>query len=395
MLDRKTRLIFESILEGKRKPALRPSRIEEDDDDDDDNEGGDVGGGDGDGDNASNSPTAGDQGDDDSSGEEEPSQGEPSAQEPEPTPDPYSSIDWENVKFIGTGGIARYQEIGDDDTKEVNLSRFSKLKPDDLKQAKSLLRQIDVLSYLASDAGNQAYASQVPENKRLDINNLRKALIDSGLYSEDRIRNFDVNRKSLLNYARTIEGDEGKKQKIIDAIKKIQNAIGNPLSNSPETVQFVKNLTSGGAGSIFNLRSNKSWKTFIELVNSFYGEPTALDIVPRSGGDEEDDIEENKQIVIDLSRNNGVLNESFVSMFSYWIKKIIQHFLDGIHIPVKVIGSERDVEAFARALSSEKNFLMKAQKYGLTDKRTYSSKYELDKAVNGFQKETGIRWPFK
>ena len=379
MLDRKTRLIFESILEGKRKPALRPSRIEEIEDDEEEESEDSVG--------EPEEPA--------STGSEETQTSTPE-QSPAPATEPSSSIDWENVKFIGTGGIARYQEIGDDNTKEVNLSRFSRLKPEDIKQARSLLRQIDVLSYLASDIGSKQYEKQIPdESKRLNIENLRKVLQSSGLYSNN-ISRFDIQRKTLLDYARNIENQPGQKQKVIESIRQIQDEIGPLLDQSPETIQFVKNLTSGSAGSVFNLRSNKNWKAFITLINSFYGEPTQLDLTSDSEDDDADEnLEESKQIVIDLSRNNGILNESFVSMFSYWIKKIIQHFLDGIHIPVKVVGSERDVEAFARALSSEKNFLMKAQKYGLTDKRTYSSKYELDKAVNGFQKETGIRWPFK
>ena len=34
-------------------------------------------------------------------------------------------------------------------------------------------------------------------------------------------------------------------------------------------------------------------------------------------------------------------------------------------------------------------------KYGLNDPRTFNSKWELDTAVQKFERATGLKWPFK
>ena len=106
-------------------------------------------------------------------------------------------------------------------------------------------------------------------------------------------------------------------------------------------------------------------------------------------------VAENK-ILIDLNKlKENSLNESYVRMYGNWIKMILGALLGNFSIPVTVKGSEKDVMAFAAALNSETKYLKAAQKYGLTDNRTYSVKSTLDNSVKKFEKETGLIWPFK
>ena len=102
------------------------------------------------------------------------------------------------------------------------------------------------------------------------------------------------------------------------------------------------------------------------------------------------------EIVIDFNEiRKNELNESFLSMFGAWIKHILGAMLGGFNIPVSVKGSKGEVESFARAVGSEKKYIETAKRYGLDHPNTYKSQARLGTATKGFEKETGIKWPFK
>jgi len=61
-------------------------------------------------------------------------------------------------------------------------------------------------------------------------------------------------------------------------------------------------------------------------------------------------------------------------------------------IPVKVKGNQREVASFTRALKGERRYMDAVKKYGLDNPRTYKSKTQLDKAIQGFEKTTGVKW---
>lgn len=60
-----------------------------------------------------------------------------------------------------------------------------------------------------------------------------------------------------------------------------------------------------------------------------------------------------------------------------------------------VTGKKPDVTAFATALASEKRYMDSYLKHGLTDPRVLSNKYSLERAIEKFERETGIKWPLK
>jgi hypothetical protein len=103
-------------------------------------------------------------------------------------------------------------------------------------------------------------------------------------------------------------------------------------------------------------------------------------------------------ITIDFSeirRKQKHLDESFLVMFGGWVKWLLGKMFDGGSIPGTIKGSRGEVESFARAMGSEKRYIETAKRYGLDHPTTYKSKAKLSSATKGFEKETGIKWPFE
>ena len=102
------------------------------------------------------------------------------------------------------------------------------------------------------------------------------------------------------------------------------------------------------------------------------------------------------EITIDFNKiRDNRLDESFLSMFGFWIKEILQRMFGGSNIPVSIKGNPVEVNAFAKALGGEKRYIETAKKYGLDDPRTYKDRAKLESAVSSFERTTGIKWPFK
>jgi hypothetical protein len=60
-----------------------------------------------------------------------------------------------------------------------------------------------------------------------------------------------------------------------------------------------------------------------------------------------------------------------------------------------VTGQQNDVKAFAAALGAEKKYMESYLKNGLNDPQVLNNRYRLETAVQNFEKQTGIKWPFK
>lgn len=112
-------------------------------------------------------------------------------------------------------------------------------------------------------------------------------------------------------------------------------------------------------------------------------------------------------IEIDLEElKKNRMDESFVTMFATTIKLLMGYLTKGIpgsHLgpgrgvfgKYNIKGRRKDVEAFAKTLGKEKKYLDAMKQSGLEDPKTFKSKSALDKAVKGFEKTTGLKWPFK
>lgn len=119
---------------------------------------------------------------------------------------------------------------------------------------------------------------------------------------------------------------------------------------------------------------------------------------PKAGAEGAVSLNEDKlvEIVIDFNDlRKKQLNESFLAMFGGWVEHILKAMFGGLDIPVKIRGEEREVQSFATAIASEKRYIDVAKKYGLDHPSTYKSKAQLDAASKSFERETGLKWPFK
>jgi len=100
--------------------------------------------------------------------------------------------------------------------------------------------------------------------------------------------------------------------------------------------------------------------------------------------------------VIDLEKlKSEEMNEIFLAQFGGAIELILNAMFNTRPLPVAITGVPRDVSAFAGALGGEKKYLEAAKKYGLNHPSTYKNKAKLSNAVKKFEKQTGIKWPFK
>lgn len=103
------------------------------------------------------------------------------------------------------------------------------------------------------------------------------------------------------------------------------------------------------------------------------------------------------EIVIDLSSaRDKELNESFLSTLGYFAEIALKRMFGyDFAIPVKVKGTQSEINSFMGALKREKSYMEAYKKYGLADSKTLNNKHLLDKAVSNFENATGLKWPFK
>lgn len=106
---------------------------------------------------------------------------------------------------------------------------------------------------------------------------------------------------------------------------------------------------------------------------------------------QEIDIYEDRVIVIDFRQ----INESWFTMFGSWVEYALKRMMIGLNPKLSIRGNQSQVQAFAKALASEKKYMDTFIQLGLEDPKTYRSKAYLDKAVGQFERKTGLKWPYK
>ena len=100
------------------------------------------------------------------------------------------------------------------------------------------------------------------------------------------------------------------------------------------------------------------------------------------------DLEENKHLLRIKEQVDPYLEMASIQRQVYAQKGPALYFEN-------VKGTRSEIDSFMKALRSERNYMHAYKRHGLGDKRTYNSKYKLDKAVQGFEKTTKLKWPFK
>ena len=102
-------------------------------------------------------------------------------------------------------------------------------------------------------------------------------------------------------------------------------------------------------------------------------------------------------VPIEINLNQKELNESFLAMFGETVKIILQRMFGSDSIlPVgKIRGTKSQIRDFEGALIANRNYIQSNIDNGLNNPATYNSKYKLQGAVGNFERQTGIKWPFK
>ena len=99
-------------------------------------------------------------------------------------------------------------------------------------------------------------------------------------------------------------------------------------------------------------------------------------------------------LTIDLTIGDEI-NESWLAMFGGAVETMLGAMFGGRSLPVNVVGSRSQVDSFQNALKGEAKYLRAMKKYGLNNPNVTKNKASLDRAIKGFERETGIVWPFK
>lgn len=100
--------------------------------------------------------------------------------------------------------------------------------------------------------------------------------------------------------------------------------------------------------------------------------------------------EENK-IIIDFTS----LNETNMNQMAAQVQRLMNIIMTGTYYPAEIRGTPMQLDRFSRALAAEKDYVIAYNKYGLNSPSTYRNRYKLDSAVNKFERDTGLVWPFK
>ena len=105
-----------------------------------------------------------------------------------------------------------------------------------------------------------------------------------------------------------------------------------------------------------------------------------------------------EKFVIELNNKNRDLKEfrSSMTSFAHGVRNmLLDLYISGFDFPVSIQGTQAQIETFFKALQNEKRYMDAYMKHGLSDSRTMINKNDLDRAIRGFENETGLRWPFK
>ena len=112
------------------------------------------------------------------------------------------------------------------------------------------------------------------------------------------------------------------------------------------------------------------------------------------------DLKEDKleEVIIDFEGlRSKRLDEGVYSAMGALVRLSIDAMFGHGFFPtnLRIKGTEREAKAFMSALGSEARYIKSARDYGLNNPKTFKNKNKLTKAVKGFEKATGLKWPFK
>jgi hypothetical protein len=177
-----------------------------------------------------------------------------------------------------------------------------------------------------------------------------------------------------------------------ELIKKMPNLYKTIVSFMNDKVGDVNKVVQDLSDK-FKEEYDDQWFNDEDRVRGMAGARTTTPTTPLPEGLNEEQL---VTTVIDLEKlKSEEVNEIFLAQFGGAIELILNAMFNTRPLPVAITGVPRDVSAFAGALGGEKKYLEAAKKYGLNHPSTYKNKAKLSNAVKKFEKQTGIKWPFK
>jgi hypothetical protein len=109
-------------------------------------------------------------------------------------------------------------------------------------------------------------------------------------------------------------------------------------------------------------------------------------------------MENKEDIIIDLEElKTNQLNEGFNRMFATSLELALKEMFGWRtmgRLKSFIRGKPADVKSLAKTLGHEKKYIEAMKKHGLDNPKTFKVKSRLDKAIKGFEKTTGLKWPF-
>lgn len=95
-------------------------------------------------------------------------------------------------------------------------------------------------------------------------------------------------------------------------------------------------------------------------------------------------------------KNSARLTEDVYSDFSNDVYFLMQSLYGGRapDLKVSMTGNQGQIMAFMTALQREKRYMDSFMRHGLNNSQTMTSRSQLQRAVERFEFETGLRWPF-
>jgi hypothetical protein len=107
----------------------------------------------------------------------------------------------------------------------------------------------------------------------------------------------------------------------------------------------------------------------------------------------EDKLEE---LVIDFGHlRDPQLKESFLAAFGNMVKSILKATFGSSPPKLSVRGKPAEIDAFAKALDSERRYLQTLKSLDLDNPLVHRNRAQLQGKVKDFERRTGVKWPFE
>jgi len=170
-----------------------------------------------------------------------------------------------------------------------------------------------------------------------------------------------------------------------------------------EDTQTTKNIKKAikGFDKVVNFLGHKVEELIgygFKLIKGAPLNESQLRVAEELGLNDAQNLNEEKLVTLHINfaeLRKQELNESFLAMFGGWVESILKSMFGKTKLQLAVTGSDREVRSFANAISGEKSYMDAVRRYGLDHPTTYKNKAKLDNSIKGFERETGLKWPFK